>query len=499
MFLVCRLLRSPFAATEQGGDADCCATTAFRERARSTEVGVSTLVLEVDEGAQQSFGECELGDARRTKRAVKLAAQVAAHPDGSTPTQTEDWADCTAAYRLFDADDVSFQARAEPHWRCTRARHGGTWLLIGDTTEIDCGIHRDVSDWGPTGNGCGWGCHRHSSLMIAADSDEIVGRAGAELFHRTPVRKRETLRLKPHRARESEVWGRVIDRVGPPPEGARFSPVFDAGADNCEVFCHRQQQRCDWIVRAAQQPRWVPTAAGRRLPLLDLVPAQPLAGTDELSLRARGPQPARTATIEVRYAPRPMPRPRPATPFSKACGSSAIPMWVVEAREVGAPAGVEPRHWVLLTSEPVPDFDAAWVIIGWSKKRPLVEDDHTCLKTGCRVPERQSQTSAGLARVTGLLSIVAVRLLPLNSIARTDPDRPAGRVVPAAWLPMLRALRPGRQAIPTVAEFFRSLAMLGGFLGRRHDGEPGWLTIWRGLDKLILCLRGANAVHGKCG
>jgi hypothetical protein len=440
-----------------------------------------------------------LGDARRTRRVVKLAAQVAAHPDGSTPTQTEGWADCKAAYRLFDADDVSFQALAEPHWQCTRARRGGIWLLIGDTTEIDFGIHRDVSDLAPTGNGFGRGFHLHSSLMVAASGDEIVGLAGAELFHRTPAPKRETLRQKQDRARESEVWGRVIDLVGPPPEGARFIHVFDAGADNFEVFCHLGRQRCGWVVRAAQQQRWVQTTDGQRVRLLDLVQAQPLAGTYELSLRARGPQPARIATIEVRHTPLLMPLPQQPTPFMKACGISAIPMWVVEAREAGAPAGVEPLHWVLLTSEAVDDFDAAWVMIGWYEKRPLVEDYHKCLKTGCRVSERQYQTSARLERVPGLLSIVAVRLLQLKSVARTDPDCPASRVVPAAWLQMLRALRPRHGGIHTVSQFFRSLAMLGGFLGRKHDGDPGWLTIWRGLNKLLLCLRGIDAMQQKCG
>jgi hypothetical protein len=28
----------------------------------------------------------------------------------------------------------------------------------------------------------------------------------------------------------------------------------------------------------------------------------------------------------------------------------------------------------------------------------------------------------------------------------------------------------------TVYAFFRELAKLGGFLGRKHDGEPGWQT-----------------------
>ncbi len=101
--------------------------------------------------------------------------------------------------------------------------------------------------------------------------------------------------------------------------------------------------------------------------------------------------------------------------------------------------------------------------------------------------------------LTGLLSVVAIRLPQLKFVARAEPDRPAERIVPGAWLDMLRALRKGNHQIKTVGQFFRSLAMLGGFLGRKRDGQPGWITIWRGLKKLLLCIRGANARYKKCG
>lgn len=460
---------------------------------------MASLELDINEWAEQNFGECDLGDARRTNRAVKLAAQVAAHPDAGTPTQTEAWADCKAAYRLFNEEDVTFRALCEPHWELTRARTGGTWLLIGDTTEIEFGIHRDVSGLGPTGNGGGRGFFLHSSMMINPETDEVIGLAGAELFHRQPAPKKETLMQKKKRKRESEVWGRVIDLVGRPPESTRFIHIFDAGADNIEVFCHLQMQQCGWIVRAAQKRRVVLDGKDDRTPLENLVQQQPLAGTYELRLRAREGQPARTATIEVRFAPMCMPVPAQKTPFVKQCGITEIPMWVVEAREVNAPASVEPLHWILLTSEAVEDFEDAWNVIGWYEKRPVVEEYHKCLKTGCRVEDRQYKTSERLERVTGLLSVVAVRLLQLKFVARTDPDRPAAQVVPQPWIRMLNALRKGRHQIKTVGEFFRSLAMLGGFLGRKSDGQPGWITIWRGLEKLILCIRGADAMYKKCG
>ena len=75
-----------------------------------------TMELDVQAWAAEQFQSCDLGDARRTARAVTMAAQFAANPSGSTPEQTESWSDCKAAYRLFDCEDVTFAGLATPHW-----------------------------------------------------------------------------------------------------------------------------------------------------------------------------------------------------------------------------------------------------------------------------------------------------------------------------------------------------------------------------------------------
>ncbi len=41
----------------------------------------------------------------------------------------------------------------------------------------------------------------------------------------------------------------------------------------------------------------------------------------------------------------------------------------------------------------------------------------------------------------------------------------------------------------TIRDFMRGVAMLGGFLARKCDGEPGWITIWRGVKELLIILR----------
>ena len=68
---------------------------------------VNNTVTEVDpmSWAEMEFGTCELGDKRRTKRLIKLGAQVLARPDGSSPTQTESWGDCKAMYRFMSCED----------------------------------------------------------------------------------------------------------------------------------------------------------------------------------------------------------------------------------------------------------------------------------------------------------------------------------------------------------------------------------------------------------
>src|SRR5438876_11806621 len=109
-----------------------------------------SVTLDPQQWAEEQFGDCQLGDARRTQRAVTLAAQVAAHPSGTTPQQTSGWNGCKAAYRLFDADDVTFETLAECHWRRTLAHASGHCLAIGDTTELEFGIHRKVEGLGPT-------------------------------------------------------------------------------------------------------------------------------------------------------------------------------------------------------------------------------------------------------------------------------------------------------------------------------------------------------------
>ena len=148
-------------------------------------------------------------------------------------------------------------------------------------------------------------------------------------------------------------------------------------------------------------------------------------------------------------------------------------------------------------------FDDAWTIIRYYECRWLIEEYHKALKTGCRVEHRQLHSADRLEAMVGLMSVVAVRLLQLKTMARSEPDRPARSVVPERWLLMLKAARKNLHRVHdlTIYQFYRELAKLGGFLGRKSDGEPGWITVWRGWEKLHTLIHGAE-LDGrikKCG
>jgi hypothetical protein len=443
--------------------------------------------------ARSQFAGAELGDRRRTARLITLATQIASDPSASLPDQTESWADLKAAYRFVDNPAVTFDAIATPHWTATRAATPPRALLLDDTTEIDFGAARQVRGLGPVGSGTGRGFLVHSALMVAADTEAIVGLAGQILFHRQPAPKGESRAQRRQRDRESEVWRQLIERVGPPPAGVQWVHVMDRGSDDFEVYCRALRQRVDWVGRVKSLNRRVRDDAGQERPLRDVLAAQPASGGYTLALRARPGMAARRAKLLVSYAPVTLLVPRQPAASLKGLAPRPIGLWVVWVREVDPPAGVEPIDWVLYTSLPVTGLEEALRIIGYYEKRWLIEEWHKALKTGCQVKARQLETSARLEALTGLLSVVAVRLLQLKAVARTEPDRPASEVVPPRYEAMLRGVRKGAGTLAwSVGRFYRELAKLGGFLGRKGDGEPGWITIWRGWEKLHLMLRGAE-------
>lgn len=461
------------------------------------------LVLENADWIAQQFEDCRLGDSRRTNRLLKVAGHMLEAPEKSLPQQNPEWADVKAAYRLFDAQGVTFEAVAIPHWQLTRQTPPGRYLLISDTTDDDHTTHRATQGLSQLGGGYGRGMQLHSCLVVESGTGIVQGTAGAIVHYRPIVSKKETRTQRLKRIRESGLWGQLVDEIGPAPEGAQWVHVFDRGGDNFEAFCHLKFSRCDWVVRAAKLNRKVLDASGNKVSLKEALPTARVLGHYELHLRSRPGQAARTAKIEVSSLTVRFPRPHFKSPYIKQCGITSIEMNVVIVREVDTPKGVTPICWVLLTSLPVETFEQAWQVIEDYERRWLIEEYHKVLKSGCNMEGHALRTAQRLEPLLALTSVIGVRLLQLKTIARSAPETKARHRIPFDWLQVLKALKPRIDLMSlTVYQFFRELAKLGGFLARKHDGEPGWQTIWRGFQKMHAVLFGMQLErkrNKKCG
>ncbi len=122
--------------------------------------------------------------------------------------------------------------------------------------------------------------------------------------------------------------------------------------------------------------------------------------------------------------------------------------------------------------------------IEWYRARWEIEMFFHVLKTGCRVEALQLASLPKIERALALFMVVSWRIGRLMRLGRTCPDLPASLVfdadeIKAAYVLTKKEL-PSEE--PRLNEVVRRVAMVGGFLARKGDGEPGVKTIWLGLQ-----------------
>ena len=127
-------------------------------------------------------------------------------------------------------------------------------------------------------------------------------------------------------------------------------------------------------------------------------------------------------------------------------------------------------------------------VVDFYSVRWVIEEYHKVLKSGCRVEKMQFETADRLKPAVAVLCVVAWRVLRFTKISREYPDAPAvtictetERKIMEKWMQKSKEKHP---LINTAAEFVRAVAVLGGFMARKSDGNPGTKVIWQGLKRL---------------
>lgn len=362
-------------------------------------------------------------------------------------------------------------------------------LLLHDTTELDFTSHLALDGAGPIGNGTGRGFLQHNSLAVIPDPRQVLGLAYQQVVVRQDTPDRETAAQRRQRPKESRLWVQGIEAMGRPPEGSRWVDVGDRGADLYEAMVASQRQGHDFLFRVAQDRQvWRDAEGTRVVKLREFACQMATRGQDVVEIPARGGRASRTAQVQLAASPVWVPAPV-GTPGRR--GQPVLAGWVVRIWESDPPVGVEALDWILVTSVPTETAVEIRERRDWYGCRWLVEVFHDIEKNGCGEEDRRFETAARMGACLAILSVVAVRVFQLRTALDHQPEVSATEVATEAEIAVVgKVIRhSGRKGL-TVREFVRGVASLGGFLGRKGDGEPGVRTLWRGYQRLQDLLRG---------
>lgn len=451
--------------------------------------------------AVHELAEAALGDSRRTDRLVELAGHLARQPDRSLPAACQDRAQLKAAYQFFSNAQVVPQAILAPHVQRTVERIQGApvVLAVQDTTELDYSSHRATTGLGTLNDEQHRGMLAHTTLALTPDRVPL-GLLAQEVIVRDPAEfgKRKTRKQRPISAKESHKWLTslaAVNQVAGSCPGTHLVSVGDREMDVYEVLAARRAANVDVLVRASWD-RALVTEGGEAGRLWAAAAQAAVAGTLEVAAPARPAakgktaQPARPAHLTVRWG-RVQVRPpqRAAIPGVEPERLKPVTVTLVWAHEDTPPAGVEGLEWLLLTTEALERPEQALERVEWYACRWGIEVFHKVLKSGCRIEARQLGTAAGLERALTLYSIIAWRLLWATLVMRAAPELPASVLLERdEWEALYCTIHQTAQppsAPPTLREAVRWVGRLGGFLGRKGDGEPGAMALWRGLARLV--------------
>lgn len=437
--------------------------------------------------ADDEFGKVNLADHRLNRRVVALARDRFAQPQASLPQACGTRAKTKAAYRLLQHEKCTMDTLLQSHYESTRHRVAKqpVVLAVQDSSSLNYSTHTATTGLGPlnTSKDESVGLWMHDTLVLTP-AGVPLGLIDVQLWARDPEQmgKRATRRERPIEEKESAKWlvsHQAASQLQAQCPNTQVISVGDREADIYELFVAAQapDSPAQLLVRAEKTRRMTQEHGS----LWAFMAEQPVRFEHVLSVPRQGTRKARDANMELRFAQvdlRP-PKTRKTLPLLSA--------WAVWTREIDPPEGVPPLEWMILTTVPTQSEDEALERLDWYATRWQIEVYHRTLKSGCRIEDRQLGSAKGLEACLAIDLVVAWRIFHLAKLGRETPDVPCTVYFEdaqwkALWVRVNRSTPP--QQPPTLNQAMRMVASLGGFLGRKGDGEPGTQTLWRGIQRL---------------
>jgi hypothetical protein len=358
-------------------------------------------------------------------------------------------------------------------------------LAIQDTSEINFATTAErPRGLGKIGKGGGRGVLLHPLLAADAETGGLLGLLTGRVWTRDGVQTTPHAK-RPLWQKESERWISVPEAAKTCLAGARMvTEVSDREADIYAKWARVPGPSFHVLTRAGADRKIV--EGGGKLssaPLAD-------GGSALVELRAQPGRAQRDAQLTIRYGQ--VTLKRPANTLDKPL-PKLLAVSVVEVIETGAPTGVKPIAWRLLTTHPVEDAVAAWRILAWYRMRWIIEQFFRTLKQqGLQLEDSQLESAERLIKLTAIAARAAAAIMQLVQARDGRSGQGAEIAFTPAEIETLTALIPtleGKTALQknhhppgSLAWAAWAIAKLGGWDGYPKSTPPGPVTFRHGLQ-----------------
>lgn len=468
--------------------------------------------------ALTELGNANFGDIRLTKRLVKLSDSFISLPESSINQACGPWSETKAAYRFFQNENVNAAEILSAHAKRTveRAKNYATILAIQDTSYISytghtktTGLCKLTSRMGTHSKIEGIGLIMHTTLATTPEGLPL-GILDQKITSREPVPEEiKKLKKKSHgnaipiESKESIRWLESLQESCNhfKAKNTRVVTICDREGDMYDFFELAHRIEAPVLVRASQDRvinkvrRYSKKKSEKLWSVVEKFPCQ---GTLSIEVPARNNKPSRVAILEVRFGRFTMNLPKNNFKSRKENISNnltSLNLTAVYVVEKNPPSGEEALEWMLLTNLVVSNFNEAMEKIRWYCLRWKIEVFHKILKSGFLVEECRLGTAQRLRRYLTVISVIACRIFFITLIGRANPDLPCTfLLIDEEWKMLyFKTYKTSSypDKIPTIKEAIQLIAQLGGFLGRKNDGNPGPITLWRGWRRLSDLVEGA--------
>lgn len=437
--------------------------------------------------AEEEFGNVRLGHERLKKRLLKIARDFYARPQAQIPQACQSRAGTKAAYRFFQHPETTMEALLEPHIEASQQRIAKEKIVLAvqDTTSLNYSTHPATNGLGPIGSSPEGivGLIVHDTMAFSPEGTPL-GLLDVQCWARNgnEFGKKHQRKQRPIEQKESHKWLQSFRQVAQMQQRCPQTTLVSVGdreADIYELFhLALEDPLGPKLLVRAEQDRLLADGQGH---LWSIVEQQPLAGIRELRVPRGSNGPAGQTQLEIRFAEVTLKPPNGKARYG------SLTLWAVLAQQINAQS-TDPLCWMLLTTCRVDSFDGAIEKLNWYTKRWCIEIYHRTLKSGCKIEERQLGSACRIEACLAIDMVVAWRVYHLTKLGREVPDVPCSVFFEEAeWIALTAFITkdpvPPAQP-PSLREALRMLASLGGFLGRKGDGDPGTKSLWLGLQRL---------------